>query len=179
MRQFRIFCLAFFIMILALPLSAEADLIRLKQLGFQVPAVRSSAPPVMVNGPGDLLKLPAEGRVTLLFFWASWCPPCREQLPFLENLYLSLAPRGFSLAAVNMNEEKPFVEDYMESEGLQLPVYYYPDKNYLEAYSLKGIPASYLIDKKGMVAAVLTGSVDWDNPLIIRTIRELLDEPEQ
>ncbi len=168
----------FFLLIPTAVLTADADLIRLKQLGFTVPAERTEAPPLSVSDESGKNRkiIPGTGRVTLMTFWTTWCPPCRAELPSLQRLHNLLSPQGLRIYAVNMNEEILYVQDFLKSMEISLPVSYFPDQTNLGAYNLKGIPASYLIDKKGQVTAVLKDSTQWDNPLIIRTIRELLEE---
>ncbi|OQY35453.1 MAG: hypothetical protein B6241_00695 [Spirochaetaceae bacterium 4572_59] len=157
---------------------SEADTSRLKSLGFSVPEIRTEALPfhVIKNQQIEKTLIPEPGNVILINFWASWCPPCGGEMPSLQRLYEKLKDSGFQLATVNMNEEIPTVQDYLRSESLDIPVYYFPDKGVLKVYTLRGIPASYLIDKKGRVAAAYTGSFQWDNPELVRTIEELLNE---
>ncbi len=159
-------------------ITAEADVSRLKQLGFTVPAERTAAPEILVTDETGKNReiLPEKGLVTLITFWTTWCPPCRAELPSLQRLHRILDSEGLKIRAVNMNEEISYVQEFLRNMELELPVYYFPDDTYLGAYNLKGIPASYLIDAKGRVAAVIKDSASWDNPLILRTIRELLEE---
>jgi len=167
-----------FLLLLPAILPAEADMTRLRPLGFSVPDKRTPAPEMsVVTGPeGNTRNLPRSGEVTLLNFWATWCPPCRAEMPSLNRLKDLLEPEGLHIAAVNVNEEIPFVRDYMDFAGLDLTVYYYPEEEVLKAYKLRGIPSSWIIDRNGRVAAVMIGSIEWDHPEIVRTLRELLAE---
>ena len=178
MKRNRFFWMLFFILTHSALTSAEADVSRLKQLGFTVPAERSEAPEILVTDETgrNRQSLPEKGYVTLMTFWTTWCPPCRAEMPSLQRLYEILESEGLKIRAVNMNEEVSYVQDFMENMDLALPIVYFPDETYLGAYNLKGIPASYLIDSRGRIAAVIKDSASWDNPLIIRTIRELLEE---
>lgn len=166
------------LLILLTNLWSEADTIRLKSLGFTVPSERTEALSfhVIRNEKMEKTLIPEAGKVVLINFWASWCPPCRGEMPSLQRLNEGFNESDFHMAAVNMNEEISFVQDYLQSEALDIPVYFFPDKDALEVYKLRGIPASYLIDKKGRVAAAYMGSFQWDHPDIIRTIKELINE---
>ena len=95
MKKQRI-CLFFILLLcLTLPLSAEADRIRLKSLGFQIAEERSPAPPLRVkDARGADRILPEKGSVILINFWASWSPPCRAEMPSLLRLYNSLNNEG-------------------------------------------------------------------------------------
>ena len=162
---------------------AEADMVRLKSKGFSIPGTRTEGPAISVLPEKSIrtettnrILLPVKGKVTLLNFWASWSPPSLTEWPSLQRLSVRLKDTDFQLAAINMNEEISTISTFQKKTGISIPVFYFPEGDALDAYLLKGLPASYLIDKAGRVAAVHIGGADWDDPAIARTITELLEE---
>jgi len=96
------------------------------------------------------------GRPVLLTFWASWCGPCRHELPELEELYGELAGTGFTVLTVTVDSTPAAAEGFMKSLNLHLPVYL-ADRMELRKLRISSIPTTILLDEKGGVAKVWTG----------------------
>jgi len=96
------------------------------------------------------------GRPVLLTFWASWCGPCRHELPELEELYGELAGTGFTILTVTVDSTPAAAEGFMKSLDLHLPVYL-ADRLELRKLRISSIPTTILLDKKGGVADVWVG----------------------
>ena len=102
------------------------------------------------------------GKVVFLNFWATWCPPCREEMPSMESLYQRLKGREFEMLAISLDQEGekvvgPFVAKY----GLSFPVLLDTDKKVSQLYRLSGIPETFIIDKNGFIALKIIGGQDW------------------
>ena len=112
---------------------------------------------------GDYLTLfDYRGKVVFLNIWATWCPPCREEMPSMESLYQKLKGRNFELLAVSIDRDgekvvRPFAAKY----GLTFPVLLDPDSKTYRLYGLTGVPESFIIDKTGVVIHKVIGPQDW------------------
>jgi len=91
------------------------------------------------------------GQVVLVNFWASWCPPCRDEMPLLQDFYLAHREQGFTLLGVNVSEDADDADAFMEANGYQFPVWRDPPGNLLIAEGLNGLPASVLVDAEGRI----------------------------
>jgi cytochrome c biogenesis protein CcmG, thiol:disulfide interchange protein DsbE len=133
------------------------------------------APDVTVNSlDGTTLRLSSlKGKVVLLNFWATWCPPCREEIPSMIKLNKLMAGKPFQMVAISINEGgKPEVESYFQSSGLSLPAYTDPDNRAARAYGVTGVPESYIIDKNGIIVKKVIGPLSWDSPEVITFLEE-------
>ncbi len=112
---------------------------------------------------GDYVKLSDyRGKVVFLNIWATWCPPCREEMPSMESLYQRLKGRRFEMLAVSIDREgekvvRPFAVKY----GLTFPVLLDPDSKTYRLYGLTGVPESFIVDKNGFVIHKIIGPQDW------------------
>ncbi len=115
------------------------------------------------NLRGDHVKLSDyRGKVVFLNIWATWCPPCREEMPSMESLYQRLKGRDFEILAVSIDRDgekvvRPFAAKY----GLTFPVLLDPDSKTYRLYGLTGVPESFIVDKNGSVIHKIIGPQDW------------------
>ena len=119
------------------------------------------------------------GKVVLVNFWATWCPPCRKEMPALEALYKKLGTDGFAVLAVNQWEDPDHVFTYTGDLNVfpTFPILFDPESAVSQDYAVKGLPTSFLIDKKGRLAYRAVGGRDFDHPEVEKLIRELQAEP--
>jgi thiol-disulfide isomerase/thioredoxin len=115
-----------------------------------------------------------KGKVVFLNFWATWCGPCRAEMPSIESLYNKYNDKGLEILAVNCAEDKAAVFSFMESEGFSFPVLLDLDRRVSINYGVQSIPTTFLIDKDGMIILRLVGSIDWDTPKIHAALESLL-----
>ena len=118
------------------------------------------------------------GKVVLINFWATWCPPCRKEMPALEALYKKLGDESFAVLAVNQWEDPDHVFAYTGELNVfpTFPILFDPESAISEDYGVKGLPTSFLIDKKGRLAYRAVGGRDFDHAEVEKLIRELLAE---
>jgi thiol-disulfide isomerase/thioredoxin len=108
---------------------------------------------------GDTVRLSnLRGRWVLINFWATWCAPCRDEMPYLDRLAADHANQ-LSVLAVNMRESKTTVRAFVEEFDLHLPILVAPDDATLLAYYVRGLPVSVLIDPDGMVTQRIVGPI--------------------
>ncbi len=115
------------------------------------------------------------GRLLLLNFWASWCVPCREEMPAMERLYQKYRDHGFVILGVNVKDEKKSAIAFVKELKITFPIAFDPNGEAGLLYGAWGLPATYLIDAKGIALARAWGPADWFSPGARELIEALLD----
>jgi thiol-disulfide isomerase/thioredoxin len=129
---------------------------------------------------GQRIDLPAlKGRVVLVNFWATWCPPCREEMPSMERLHKDLANEPFSILAVNAGEAPGAIKAFLRQVAVTFPIALDEDGQQIQAWQAFVFPTSYLVDKGGHIRYGLYGSIDWDTPGPKAIIEALVREPAE
>ncbi|WP_319477504.1 TlpA disulfide reductase family protein [Marispirochaeta aestuarii] len=155
---------------------------RFYRLGFGVPPQPIDAPDFRVPDlKGKEVSLSSfRGKVVLLNFWATWCPPCRAEMPAMEELYQELKDEGFTILAVSARdtrETKEKVDEYIAREGYTFPVIFDGTSSAIPGFYRTGsIPTSYIINKEGQVIARLVGAYEWNGSEITALLRDLSSE---
>ena len=108
------------------------------------------------------------GKVVLLNFWATWCGPCKEEMPSMEALYRLYKEKDFNLVAISVDYEgvRP-VKEFIEKQRYTFPVLLDPNGETLDLFGVKGIPTTFVIDKKGRIVGRVVGPKDWKQPEIL------------
>ncbi|MDR3200710.1 MAG: TlpA family protein disulfide reductase [Spirochaetales bacterium] len=127
----------------------------------------------LLNGQSQNLS-GLRGKVVFLNFWATWCPPCREEMPAMEKLYQRFKNSGLEFLTVNIQEEKNDVETFMKIFGLSFPVVLDSRGEAATLYGIRGIPTTYIIDRSGIIIAAAVGGRQWDSEQMIRAFTSLL-----
>ena len=155
--------------------SSVHDLLR--SVGLSKPSM-SLAPDFNLLDPnGTLVGLSNyRGKVVLLNFWATWCGPCREEMPSLENLNQSFDDQGLAILAVNQRENAALVTRFMKTNGLNFTTPLDTTGRVAGYYRVYGIPVSYLIDANGQLIGMRSGPLDWARPAVIGVFRKLIGE---
>ena len=116
------------------------------------------------------------GKVVLVNFWATWCPPCRREMPSMERLAQRLKEQPFVILAVNQQEEadQVFAFTGQLDPAPTFPILFDHDSRVSHAWNVLGLPASFIVDKQGRVVYRAMGGREFDHPEIEQTIRALL-----
>lgn len=130
--------------------------------------------PALTGQPIRLSDL--RGQVVLLNFWATWCPPCREEMPSMEKLYQRFRSRGLEILAVSIDRVQEPVRAFMQRYHLSFPALWDAEGQVAGQYQVLGIPTTYLIDQRGFIASVEVGARDWASPGAQAMIQTLLQE---
>ncbi len=149
---------------------------RLSSLGFQTPTADLPAVDFSLkdlSGQEQNLSSYA-GKLVFLNFWATWCGPCRAEIPSMEELYLELQNQGFVIVALNSQETDEQVADFVENVGMSFPVLLDTGGRVGAAYSIRAIPTTYIIDPQGYILGRMVGTRDWYTPEIISLVGDLL-----
>jgi len=116
------------------------------------------------------------GKVVLVNFWATWCEPCRAEMPSIDGLRSSLEGKPFAVLAVNLAEPVSRIEKFMGMMPLHFPLLRDRDGAVAKAWKARLLPASYLIGRDGRIRYVSYGEVDWTSAPVRARVEELLKE---
>ena len=149
----------------------------LKAIGMTKPALTKAADFSLRAPSGGPVSLSGyRGSLVLLNFWATWCGPCRDEMPSMENLGRNFGGQGFTILAVNQKESAAQVTSYMKKHGLNLTTPLDSDGRIGAAYRVFGLPVSYLIDANGSLIGMQSGARDWATRDVVEAIRTLIGE---
>lgn len=129
---------------------------------------------------GKVVSLQEEyrGKVTLVNIWATWCAPCREEIPALDSLYRTLAPEGFRIVAVSVDKDSDeLVKKFIGDFHVAFDVLHDQPGAIQEIYQTTGVPESFLLDRDGRIVRIVYSAHPWASPANQRIIRELLAVP--
>ncbi len=117
------------------------------------------------------------GKVVLINFWATWCPPCRGEIPSLQRLYDTLkGDPSFVMYGVLYKDDISAAKRFMAQGGITFPMLSDPDFVASSIYGLTGVPETYIIDKKGILRKKIIGPAEFDSPAAIAFFKSLLSE---
>ena len=146
----------------------------------------------MAVTPGDvapIVKLPTQtasidsaklkGRVVYVDFWASWCGPCKQSFPWMNEMHGKYAARGLEIVAINVDAKASDAERFLASTPAKFTVGFDPKGETPKQFAVKAMPTSYLIDGNGKVVAVHAGFRDADRAALEAAIVSALDKEEK
>jgi len=149
----------------------------LKTIGLSKPAFTRAPDFSLRDAAGGIASISGNrGNLTLLNFWATWCGPCRDEMPSMEQLSRSFDGQGFIVLAVNQRENAGQVLRFMKTHGLNFRAPLDTDGRVAASYRVYGIPATYLIDGAGEAIGMKSGPRDWAAREVIEIFRRLISE---
>ena len=120
------------------------------------------------------------GSVTQVNIWATWCLPCRDEMPSMQKLYDSLGARGFKIAAISIDEGSPEdVVAFAEKFGLTFDILHDRSGQVERLYQTTGVPESFLLDRRGILVKRVIGAHEWSSPANVGAVERLLEQPEE
>ena len=136
------------------------------------------APPfTLTSRDGSQLSLSQyKGQVVMLNFWASWCGPCKTEMPLLENIYKKYNRMGFTLIGVNVEPDSKDADAWLKQTPVSFPVIYDKDSKVSKLYDVSGMPSTVIIDRKGNIRLLHRGYKPGDENEYQDSIRSLIRE---
>jgi cytochrome c biogenesis protein CcmG, thiol:disulfide interchange protein DsbE len=143
------------------------------EVGRPAPAYAATSLGGAEHSLGDL-----RGKVVLLNVWATWCAPCREEIPYLQSLYERNAARGFEIVGVSVDARgsEKAIEEFRRDFAMTYPIWLDPDERVQTLYMALGVPASYLIDRGGVLRWKHLGAIRSDDPMLTQALELALRE---
>ena len=130
---------------------------------------------VLPTASGETIALEKlRGRLVYVDFWASWCGPCRRSFPWMNEMQQKYGARGLTIVGINVDKRRPDAERFLRQTPAIFSIVFDADGKTPEAYGVKGMPSSYLIDTAGNVVAVESGFRDEQKAGLEERIRALL-----
>ncbi|MFV2055200.1 MAG: peroxiredoxin family protein [Thiohalomonadales bacterium] len=125
-----------------------------------------------IDGKTHTLKA-YRGKVVILNFWATWCPPCREELPSMERAFVKLKDRDVILLGIDVGEDSDTIFTFSADYPVSFPLLLDTDSNVIKSYGVVGLPTTYVVDKRGRLVYRVIGTRQWDAPEIIKILTSL------
>jgi peroxiredoxin len=137
----------------------------IKELDLIKPARQKLADDFTVPTPGGATFRLADqrGKVVMVNFWATWCPPCLEEMPAMERLYRKHKDAGFTLVAISVDADPKKVTPFVSEHKLTMPIGVDPKMDLASTYGVRALPSSFIVGRDGNLAALAIGPRHWDN----------------
>lgn len=145
---------------------ARIPVLRAKTPAPDFTAARLDGTPVRLSG--------LRGKVVFLNFWATWCPPCREEMPSMEALYRRFRGKDLEFLALDIQEGNSEVAAFMKQQGLSFPAALDSAGRISAEYGVRGIPSTFIIDRAGNVIASVVGGRDWNTEAVFAALELLI-----
>ncbi|HJV64664.1 MAG TPA: TlpA disulfide reductase family protein [Geomonas sp.] len=143
-----------------------------------LPAIEGNPAPdfTLKDMSGRAVQLSSlRGKVVLVNFWATWCPPCRAEVPSMVKLNQAMQGKAFQMLAISIDEGgKDAVTSFFQKENLTLPALLDTDGKVSRLYGTTGVPETFVVDQKGVILKKVVGSMDWSSPEVLSALDEII-----
>ncbi len=130
----------------------------------------------LVDMKGKTWKLSdLKGQVVFVNFWATWCPPCRSEMPSMQKLHVSMPEGKFKMLTILYNDKPETAAAYADQLKLTFPILLDPDGKIGKAYGLTGVPETYIVDKEGVLRHKILGPREWNTPTARKALMEYIE----
>jgi peroxiredoxin len=151
-------------------------------LALALPALAGSADApaptftLVARGGQEVSLAQYKGQVVMLNFWASWCGPCRQEMPLLESIYKKYNKMGFTLLGVNVEPDSQAANEWLKATPVSFPILYDKDSKVSKLYDVAGMPSTVIIDRSGKLRMLHRGYKPGDENEYLDSIRALIRE---
>jgi len=130
-----------------------------------------------VDLKGDIWSLSRlKGKVVFVNFWATWCAPCREEMPSMQRLYVKLPKDKFEMIALFNSDKEPAVKKFVSQLGLTFPILSDEFNFAGPKYGITGLPETFIVDKQGVIREKFIGPAEWDTPETMEMLTKYINE---
>lgn len=148
--------------------------------GSRPPRIGSNAPDLTVQDADRTVKLSDyRGQVVVLNFWATWCPPCVEEMPSLVEMQRRMKAKGVTVIGVSVDVDQNAYHQFLKDHNVNLLTVRDPGQKSSNLYGTFKFPETYIIDRKGRLAEKIVGAYDWNDPRMLAFVRELAQPNQQ
>ena len=134
---------------------------------------------VLQDATGKTWQLSSQkGKVVFVNFWATWCKPCRDEMPSMEALNKALAGKPFQMLSIGFNDDLKMAESFARRIGATFPVRANPGPELTEAYMITGVPETFLVDADGILQHKFIGPYNWNTPEMRNLVLKLFSTVE-
>jgi peroxiredoxin len=135
----------------------------------------AAAPAFELSGPnGDVYRLEDwQGQPLIVNFWATWCPPCRAEMPSMQRAWTRIRDEGIGLIAINVGEDAETIKAFIEQVPVDFPLPMDTDSSVTQSWPLKGLPTTFVVAPDGRLVYQATGEREWDDPALLDQVRAL------
>jgi len=150
-------------------------------LAITLPALAGTNAPapaftLAARGGKDISLAQYQGQVVMLNFWASWCGPCRQEMPLLESIYKKYNKLGFTMIGVNVEPDSKAADYWLKATPVSFPILYDIDSKVSKLYDVQGMPSTVIIDRTGKLRVLHRGYKPGDENEYLDSIRALIRE---
>ncbi len=118
-----------------------------------------------------------KGKVVIVNFWATWCPPCRAEMPSMQRAWEQLREEGILMLAIDVGEDEDAIFEFTASYPVEFPILLDTESSVSESWEVKGLPTTFVIDQWGRKVYRAVGGREWDAPELLKKVRELKQVP--
>ena len=111
------------------------------------------------------------GRVVIVNFWATWCPPCRAEMPSMQRAWEQLEKEGILMLGINVGEDEDTIFQFTANYPVAFPLLLDQDSKVINQWPVRGVPTTFVVDPKGRIAYRAIGGIQWDDPELLVLIR--------
>jgi peroxiredoxin len=113
------------------------------------------------------------GRPVIVNFWATWCPPCRKEMPSMQRAWETIEQQGIAMLAVNVGEDEDTIFAFTANYPVEFPLLMDMDSKIVQQWSVRGLPTTFVVDPRGRLAYRAIGGRAWDDPRLLDQVRAL------
>ena len=113
------------------------------------------------------------GQVVMINFWATWCPPCRREMPSMQRMWKKIKGKGVQVFAVNVGEDADTIFEFLGTYPVSFPLLMDIDGSVIKQYPVTGLPTTYIVNPEGNVVYRAVGSREWDDPALYEQLLQL------
>jgi peroxiredoxin len=129
------------------------------------------------NTNGEPVRLSDfRGKPLIVNFWATWCPPCRAEMPSMQRAWGQVQAEGIGLIAINVGEDAETIAQFTSEYPVAFPLPMDTDSKVVQAWPVKGLPTTFVVDPEGRLAYQAEGEREWDDPALLNLVRALKSE---